>query len=206
MPCVYVCVCVCARARACACMRAFASVRPCACLRAWVRVHACMRACVRVCPRVLSPNAVVRHPMDTEALIPFDEIVPGAKVRVAVINGIQYLSVRDVIMHLCNKDNNDAGQIWRRMCRNDYAGQIWRNLTDPYKSEVLDCLKMGKNKKVNQGLQKYQFKGRGQPKTPVITIRGAVKLIMARSCDAWSQGQADEISCCRYPLKVSDRG
>ena len=58
------------------------------------------------CSLTESKCRVVRHPMDTEALIPFDEIVPGAKVRVAVINGKQYLSVRDLIMHLCNKDNN----------------------------------------------------------------------------------------------------
>ena len=90
-------------------------------------------------------------------VIPFDEIVPGATVRVAVINGIhwQYLSVRDVIMCLC-----DATM--------DYAGQIWRNLADEHKSEVRD----------SHELPFPSLPGRGQSEQPVITFPGAVKLSM----------------------------
>ena len=44
--------------------------------------------------------------------IPLDEIVAGATVRVAVIQGTQYLSVRNVIMYMCGKDNKQASQIW----------------------------------------------------------------------------------------------
>ena len=50
-------------------------------------------------------------------LIPFDEIVPGATVRLVVIDDTQYLSIRDLIMHLCDKDNKQASQIWERMSR-----------------------------------------------------------------------------------------
>ena len=39
--------------------------------------------------------------MQVEQRIPFDDIVPGAEVRVAVIDGVQYLSIRDVIMCVC---------------------------------------------------------------------------------------------------------
>ena len=52
---------------------------------------------------------------DSHTVIPFDEIVAGASVRVAVIKGLQYLSVRDLIMHLCGKNNDEAGLVWRRM-------------------------------------------------------------------------------------------
>ena len=35
------------------------------------------------------------------ATIPLDEIVPGATVRVVVMDGVQYLSIRDLIMCVC---------------------------------------------------------------------------------------------------------
>jgi hypothetical protein len=38
--------------------------------------------------------AVARLP----AVIPFDEIVPGATVRFCVIDGVQYLSIRNLII------------------------------------------------------------------------------------------------------------
>ena len=94
------------------------------------------------------------HQAETTALIPFDEIVPGASVRLAVINGVQYLSVRDVIMHVCGKNNDEAGLVWRRM--------------SPARLEELRsncCLN-------------FQFPGRGQSEQPVITFQGALKLIM----------------------------
>ena len=55
--------------------------------------------------------AVARLP----ATIPFDEIVPGATVRFCVIDGVQYLSIRDMIMHVCGKDQHDAARTWREM-------------------------------------------------------------------------------------------
>ena len=52
---------------------------------------------------------------DIHAVIPFDEIVPGATVRLVVMKGTQYLSIRDLIMYLCDKDNKQAAQIWERL-------------------------------------------------------------------------------------------
>ena len=87
------------------------------------------------------------------ALVPFDEIVPGATVRLAVIDGTQYLSVRDVIMHVCGKTANEASEVWRRM-------------PDSQKDEL-------KASRFN-----FRFPGRGQSEQPVITFPGALKLIM----------------------------
>ena len=43
------------------------------------------------------------------ATIPFDEIAPGATIRFAVIDGVQYLSIRDFIMHACETSVDYAG-------------------------------------------------------------------------------------------------
>ena len=43
------------------------------------------------------------------ATIPLDEIAPGATIRFTVIDGVQYLSIRDFIMHMCNTSNDYAG-------------------------------------------------------------------------------------------------
>ena len=94
------------------------------------------------------PSAVF-DPNKETSLIPFDDIVPGATVRLCVIDGIQYLSARDVIMHVCGKKNDEAGLVWRRM-------------PDSQKAE----------------LKAFQFPGRGQQVQPVITFPGALKLIM----------------------------
>jgi len=70
-----------------------------------------------------------------------------------VIEGKQYLSIRDIIMHMCEKDSNDAGQIWRRTSQDN-------------KNEVQTfCLHV-------------QFPGRGEKTQPVITFPGAIKLAM----------------------------
>ena len=36
--------------------------------------------------------------------IPLDDLLPGAVIRFTVIDGTQYLSVRDLIKHMCGKD------------------------------------------------------------------------------------------------------
>lgn len=88
----------------------------------------------------------------TEAqVISFNEIIPEATVRVAVIDGVQYLSIRDIIMVMCDQNGNDAGQTWRRM-------------PDINKNEVSTL--------------QYKFKGQGQQDQPVIQLNGALKLIM----------------------------
>ena len=42
-------------------------------------------------------------------IIPFDEIAPGATVRFTVKDGTQYISIRDIIIHVCKKNNDRAG-------------------------------------------------------------------------------------------------
>jgi hypothetical protein len=86
-------------------------------------------------------------------IIPLDEITSGAAIRFIFIDGVQYLSVRDLIMQMC-------------VATVDYAGQIWRNIPETQKSEVRDLLST------------FKFPGRGQVHQPVITFPGAIKLAM----------------------------
>ena len=94
-------------------------------------------------------KSVVRLP----ATIPFDDIVPGARVRVCVMDGVQYLSIRDMIMCVCGKDN-------KRAC------ETWDNLSQSKKDEVSDFF------------GNFQFPGKGQSVQPVISFVGALRLIM----------------------------
>jgi hypothetical protein len=87
------------------------------------------------------------------AAIPFDEILQGSSVRVATINEQQYLSIRDLIMHLCQKEN-------------DQAGYTWRTIPDERKAELSEHLLV------------HKFPGRGQQEQPVVTFPGAIKLSM----------------------------
>ena len=93
-------------------------------------------------------------PLATMQTIPFDDIVLGGEVRFAVIDGKQYLSVRDVIMCVCGVGNDEAGKIWRR-------------LSPQRKDEIQTTAWL-----------KFQFPGRGHSSQPVITFPGAVKLVM----------------------------
>ena len=92
------------------------------------------------------------------ATIPFDEIVPGATVRLAKIDGVQYLSVRDVIMHVCDKSAKTANKLW-------------------------EILSDEKKREVTNDVRNFQFPGQGQSKQPVITFKGALKLAMFLSGD-----------------------
>ena len=83
----------------------------------------------------------------------FDEIVSGATVRYTIIDGIQYLSVRDLIMHMCGKDNKRAAEVWDRL--------------SPDKKNELSAY-----------CGNFQFPGRGQSEQPVITFPGAIRLAM----------------------------
>jgi hypothetical protein len=88
------------------------------------------------------------------SLISFESLVPGsAGVRCITIENVPRASIRDIIMVVCDRDNNDAGR-------------IWRNLPETYKSEV------------QQFVLNFKFPGRGQSEQPVITLQGALKLIM----------------------------
>lgn len=99
----------------------------------------------------------------------FSDIMPGAIVRFTVINGTQYLSVRDFIMVICNKDGNQSLEVWRRLstdCKNEVQAF---------------CLN-------------FQFKGRGQQEQPVITFSGALILmnwLPGENAKAWRGKTAD---------------
>ena len=87
------------------------------------------------------------------ATIPFDEIVPGATARLAVIQDLQYLSIRDIIMHCAAVSSKSANKIWER-------------LPESRKQEVAtEC-------------RNFKFSGQGQSEQPVITFRGTLKLVM----------------------------
>jgi len=87
------------------------------------------------------------------AVIPFDEIVSGATVRFCVIDGVQYLSIHDLIKCVCGKNNKRAYE-------------TWDNISQTLKDELSDFLGC------------FQFPGRGQSNQPVVTFTGALKLIM----------------------------
>ena len=83
----------------------------------------------------------------------FGELIPNASVRFTIINGMQYLSIRDLIMVVCDKDGNQSHEVWRR-------------LPEHQKDEVkVFCLN-------------FKFPGRGQQDQPVITFPGAIKVMM----------------------------
>jgi len=91
----------------------------------------------------------------TTTIIPFHELVPGSEgVRKTDVGGIPYMSVRDIIMVVCKpRDSHDAAQIWRR-------------LPETFKNEL------------GTMCSQFQFPGRGQTAQPVITLPGAIKLVM----------------------------
>ena len=88
------------------------------------------------------------------ATIPLEEIAPGASIRFTVVDGVQYLSIRDFIMHLCDKNQNDTAK-------------VWRNLSEEKKKEVKPFL------------LNFKFPGQGQQEQPVITFPGAIQLSMS---------------------------
>ena len=89
----------------------------------------------------------------TLEMIPFDEMVEGATVRFTVIDNQQYMSVRDIILVVCDKTV-------------DTAGRVWREMSDEHKDDL------------RQYLSTYKFTGRGQLQQPVISFPGALKLMM----------------------------
>ena len=92
------------------------------------------------------------------ATIPFDELVPGASVRFTTIDSVQYLSISDLIKHICAKDFRGASKVWRNLSEAKKA-EVWQNGTH------------------------FQFPGQGQSEQPVITFKGALKLAMFLSGD-----------------------
>ena len=101
--------------------------------------------------------------------IPCDEIASGAAIRYTTINEMQYLSVRDYIMHMCEKNNDDAGK-------------VWRNLKPELKEEV------------RHFLADFKFRGQGQTLQPVITFAGAIKLAMFLPGEKAKQNRSKMVS------------
>ena len=103
-----------------------------------------------------------------ENTIVLEELTPGATIRFTAIDGVQYLSIVDFIMHICNTSN-------------DYAGQIWRNIPDVKKKEIYEFTHT-KNRSVRESKIKplawFQFPGPGQKIQTVITFPAALKLVM----------------------------
>ena len=86
-------------------------------------------------------------------VIPFAELTGGTEtVRFTVIKERTYMSIRDIIALICKKDKNQAGR-------------VWRDLDKTHKKEV------------QQFLLNFQFPGQGETNGPVITLKGALKLI-----------------------------
>lgn len=82
----------------------------------------------------------------------FDDVVPGAKVRFAVIDGVQYLSIRDLIMIVCDQTNKHASTTWINM-----------NFQTKYDLEKDTII--------------YKFPGRGQKEQPVVSIEAAAMIL-----------------------------
>ena len=51
------------------------------------------------------------------ATIPFDEIAAGSSARMCVIENMQHLSVRDILMHVCSLSTVRANE----KCKNEVA-------------------------------------------------------------------------------------
>jgi hypothetical protein len=86
------------------------------------------------------------------ALLQFDEIFSGAPVRLVMIDGLQYLSVRDIIQQICGKDDHCADQIWHLI-----SVEICPELR-------ISCLN-------------YKFPDQKQSEQSVITFPGALDLM-----------------------------
>ena len=111
-----------------------------------------------------SPKVVKRQPRVSEVdgqkagtggrIIPFAELTGGTEtVRCITMDKKTYMSIRDLIMVVCKKDK-------------DGAGRVWRDLKNPFKEELRHFF-----------LSNFQFPGQGETNGPVITLKGALKLI-----------------------------
>ena len=83
--------------------------------------------------------------MDTT--IPFDEVLPGATVRFILIDGKQYLALRDFVMVYCDQTNKSAWTTWERLDQ---------KVKDELKKFILS----------------FQFPGQGRSAEPVIEFPG----------------------------------
>jgi hypothetical protein len=58
------------------------------------------------------------------SVIPFGELLDGATVRATTIRGKNYLSVRDLIIAVCEKTPKRASETWKRDIGNDKKHEI----------------------------------------------------------------------------------
>ena len=92
----------------------------------------------------------IKNRMEGMSTIPFDHVEPGAAVRVVSLGGVQYLSVFDLIMCVCEKSASNAAR-------------TWRHLSPEQRSQVMaECVA-------------HTFPE--QPEQPVITFQGAMRLV-----------------------------
>jgi len=88
-----------------------------------------------------------------ESSISLHDLVPGANARIAVLNQMQHISIRDLLMHVCDLTTIRANEKWRLL-----PGNIKSKLEGTF--------------------QMYQFPGKGNKPEPVITFKGALQLVM----------------------------
>ena len=86
-------------------------------------------------------------------LISFSELTGGNQtVRVTVKDGKSYMSIRDIVMVVCKKSKARAREAW-------------------------DRLDQDKKNEIAAFCGEFQFRGQGERVQPVITLKGALKLI-----------------------------
>lgn len=83
----------------------------------------------------------------------FHEICPDVTVRVTLIGTLHYLSIRDMIMSVCDASAK-------------LANQKWNNLSDDVKNDLEEYIRT------------FKFSGQGQLPQSVISFKGALKLVM----------------------------
>ena len=107
---------------------------------------------------VVSPESLFQLPMFRRPvlkLIPFTDVAPEAKsVRGVVLDrGVTYLSIRDLIMAVTGKKPHNAVNTWRDLPR-EMVGELGSSVCN------------------------YQFRGQGQRPQPLITLEGALQLLV----------------------------
>lgn len=117
----------------------------------------------RACPlkKVLKAGGLapcLKHPVRAilQPLIPFDEIAAGATARLVVIQNVQYLSSRDVIMHISGQNNKGASKIWER-------------------------LPASRKEELSTECRTWKFPGAGQVEQVVISFKGILKVKLSQS-------------------------
>jgi hypothetical protein len=96
--------------------------------------------------------------LQAQVVASFEEVIAGFEARVAVIENVEYLSIRDFIMRFGKKSA-------------DTSNREWKKISQERKHELAD------------DLRSYKFPGQGQTEQPVISFKGALKLIM------WIEGR-----------------